>query len=39
LIPIAEHFEEVAIHSFGVQQVAKLRVTLKQVYEHLSQLE
>jgi MarR family transcriptional regulator, organic hydroperoxide resistance regulator len=39
LIPIAEHFEEVAIHSFGVQQVANLRVTLKQVYEHLSELE
>jgi MarR family transcriptional regulator, organic hydroperoxide resistance regulator len=39
LIPIAEHFEEVAIHSFGVQQVAKLRTTLKQVYEHLSDLE
>jgi MarR family transcriptional regulator, organic hydroperoxide resistance regulator len=39
LIPIAEHFEEVAIHSFGVQQVAKLRTTLKQVYEHLSELE
>jgi MarR family transcriptional regulator, organic hydroperoxide resistance regulator len=39
LIPIAQHFEEVAIHSFGVQQVAKLRTTLKQVYEHLSELE
>jgi MarR family transcriptional regulator, organic hydroperoxide resistance regulator len=39
LIPIAQHFEEVAIHSFGVQQVAKLRVTLKQVYEHMSELE
>jgi MarR family transcriptional regulator, organic hydroperoxide resistance regulator len=39
LIPIAEHFEEVAIHSFGVQQVAKLRTTLKQVYDHLAELE
>jgi MarR family transcriptional regulator, organic hydroperoxide resistance regulator len=39
LIPIAEHFEQVAIHSFGEQQVAKLRTTLKQVYEHLAELE
>jgi MarR family transcriptional regulator, organic hydroperoxide resistance regulator len=39
LIPIAEHFEEVAIHSFGKQPVEKLRATLKDVYEHLSELE
>ena len=39
LIPLAVHFEEVAIHSFGTQEVNKLKRELATVYEHLNQLE
>ena len=39
LIPLAIHFEEVAIHSFGTEEVAKLKKALVAVYEHLNELE
>jgi DNA-binding MarR family transcriptional regulator len=39
LIPLATHFEEVAIHSFGTDEVAKLKKALATVYEHLNELE
>jgi MarR family transcriptional regulator, organic hydroperoxide resistance regulator len=39
LIPLATHFEEVAIHSFGVDEVAKLKSALATIYEHLNELE
>lgn len=39
LIPLAMHFEEVAIHSFGTEEVAKLKGALTTVYEHLNELE
>ena len=39
LIPQATHFEEVAIHSFGIDEVAKLKKALVTVYEHLNELE
>lgn len=39
LIPLAIHFEDVAIHSFGTTEVAKLKNELITVYEHLNQLE
>ena len=39
LIPLAIHFEEVAIHSFGADEVAKLKEGLVTIYEHLNELE
>lgn len=39
LIPLAIHFEEVAIHSFGTEEVARLKKALITVYEHLNELE
>jgi DNA-binding MarR family transcriptional regulator len=39
LIPLAIHFEEVAIHSFGTNEVEKLKKALVTVYEHLNELE
>ena len=39
LIPLATRFEEVAIHSFGVEEVAKLKRALTTVYDHLNELE
>jgi DNA-binding MarR family transcriptional regulator len=39
LIPQAVHFEEVAIHSFGTDEVAKLKKALAIVYDHLNELE
>lgn len=39
LIPLAIHFEEVAIHSFGKEDVNKLKQDLATVFEHLNQLE
>src|SRR5206468_4147354 len=39
LIPLATRFEEVAIHSFGVEEVAKLKSALTTVYDHLNELE
>jgi MarR family transcriptional regulator, organic hydroperoxide resistance regulator len=39
LIPKAIHFEEVAIHSFGTDEVAKLKKALAIVYNHLNELE
>lgn len=35
LIPVAQHFEEVAIHSFGKAEVARLKEAMRAVYEHL----
>ena len=39
LMPLAIHFEEVAIHSFGTDEVAKLKEGLATIYEHLNELE
>jgi DNA-binding MarR family transcriptional regulator len=39
LIPLAIHFEEVAIHSFGTNEVEKLKKALVTVYEHLNAAE
>jgi DNA-binding MarR family transcriptional regulator len=39
LIPLAIHFEEVAIHSFGADEVARLDEGLATIYEHLNELE
>ena len=39
LIPLATHFEEVAIHSFGMEEVSKLKRALATVYDHLNELE
>jgi DNA-binding MarR family transcriptional regulator len=39
LIPLATRFEEVAIHSFGLDEVTKLKDALTTVYDHLNELE
>lgn len=39
LIPLAVQFEEVAIHSFGKSEVARLKRAMKDVYDHLNALD
>jgi len=39
LIPLATHFENVAIHSFGSEDIRRLKDALRTVYEHLNELE
>lgn len=39
LIPLAQQFEEVAIHSFGKSEVAKLKSAMQAIYEHLNALD
>ena len=39
LIPLAVQFEEVAIHSFGKSEVARLKSAMEAVFEHLNALD
>ncbi|RZS85706.1 MarR family winged helix-turn-helix transcriptional regulator [Pigmentiphaga kullae] len=39
LIPQAVEFEEVAIHSFGRSEVARLKSAMLDIYEHLNALD
>ncbi|WP_132979117.1 MarR family winged helix-turn-helix transcriptional regulator [Pigmentiphaga sp. D-2] len=39
LIPLAVEFEEVAIHSFGRSEVARLKSAMLDIYEHLNALD
>lgn len=39
LIPLAQQFEEVAIHSFGKAEVARMKSAMEAVYEHINALD
>ena len=39
LIPIAMHFEDVAVRSFSAKEIAELKTTLANIYENLDTLE
>ena len=39
LIPMALEFEDIAIHSFGIQEVAGLKKAMAEIYEHLNTLD
>lgn len=39
LIPIAMHFEDIAVRSFSAKEIAELKTTLANIYENLDSLE
>jgi DNA-binding MarR family transcriptional regulator len=39
LIPLALEFENMAIHSFGLKEVASLKKGMTQIYDHLNALD
>ena len=39
LIPLALEFENIAIHSFGLQEVASLKKGMVEIYDHLNALD
>ena len=39
LIPLALEFENIAIHSFGLKEVASLKKGMVEIYDHLNALD